>query len=303
MVGIKIIEAETEQSEQPNTMSDEDVLEFERMRKAWYMSEPVQFEIIKSLMYRETCFINTITKSFAVRFIKANAIKYLMKNFDRYDFFSNTYNLYGSLATFPNMPMFSFNIADKQREQKDFNDNFLTYMTGYDFLMDIDSENIETAYNQTYQIKKIFDQYKIIYSLKFSGKKGFHFEIRYTDLPMELKSLSFKQLEKVYKTFAERFAVFNNFFTIDYSIFDLRRICKTPYSVVYPYYFIALPLSDDEFEHFNLEYVSLPKWFNQIEKVKMRGVMKRDGDKDAFLKLIKDYTTELSWGELIGVSE
>jgi len=278
-------------NEQPQ--EEQEIQEFERMKTAWYQSEPVQFEIIKNLQFRETCFINTISKEKAIRYVKANAIRYLMMNFSRYKFLENTYNLYGSLALFPNMPMFSFNSKEKANEQKFFNENYMEFIKGYDFLLDIDSQNIELAYLESHKIKQIFDKFKVIYSLKFSGKKGFHFEVKYSDFPQWLKVKSFHELESLFKLFGERFAIFNNFPCVDYTIFDLRRICKTPYSIVYPYYFIALPLSDDDFDNFSLEKVSLPYWFPKIDKIRNRGMLKRQGDIDGFGNLIKQYTKEV----------
>lgn len=262
---------------------------FEAMRRAWYRDKNVQMEIIKTLMHRETALLHS-EKSLAHRCIKANATQYLEKNWERYHFLIEPQNLYGSLAKMPNMPMFSFNRHVKTEEMQQFNKVADTHITGFDFMFDIDNEDVELAYATASKIKADFDKRKIPYWIMFSGKKGYHIRVDFEDIPSRFQKLKPFDLAKKFKEFAENYRAINMLDDIDLSIFDVRRIAKTPYSVVYPYYFIALPLSDSQFQNFKLKEVSLPYWLNKTAEIYKRGLLKRAGTKKAFGKLISDYT-------------
>lgn len=262
---------------------------FEKLRKAWYSDRNVQFEIIKNLMHRETVFLHT-EKRLAHRCIKANAIHYLQSNWNRYHFFEEPFNLYASLAKMPSMPVFSFNRFTKKDEMKQFNEKAHEYMKGFDFMFDIDNEDVELAYTTASKIKADFDERKISYFILFSGKKGFHIRVDYEDFPDWIKKLNYYDTAKLFKEFAENYRNINGLPDIDLSIFDIRRIAKAPYSVVYPYYFIALPLSDSQFENFKLKEVSLPYWLNRTSELYKRGVLKRQGTNKAFGSMIKEFT-------------
>jgi len=259
--------------------------EFESMRKLWYKNENILFNIIESTKYRETAFLG----EYCVRCMKVNAVRYLQKNFDRNRFFQKPFMIYFSLSKFPNIPMFSFNQQERREQQDEFNTNYLKFITGYDFLFDFDNPNLMLSYSTTYKVKKIFDERKIPYSLIFSGSKGFHIRVHYEDMCDELKSMSFPDLCLLFKTFAENFKLKEKLFDIDLGIFDLRRIAKVPYSIAYPFYFVALPLTDEQFENFSLKQVSLPYLLERTDKLYKRGILKRDGVKGNFKKLIDEY--------------
>lgn len=259
---------------------------FERLKKVWYGDRRILFNIIENFKYREGVFLSDHA---TIRCIKANKIDYLLRNFDRYDFMKTPYNVYNSLAHYPNLPMFSFNKIQKRTEMDDFNINFMRYMTGYDFLLDIDNPDIGKAYKTLVKVKQIFDEYKIPAWYCFSGKKGFHVRIYYDDLPMDYKNMGFKDMCDMFKKFAERFAIVNGFHDIDYTIFDLRRIAKTPYSIVYPYYMVALPLSDQDIAEFDLKKMTLPYNIARIDDMLNRGVMVRPGKQENLKKLFTEY--------------
>lgn len=269
--------------------------EFEKLRYRWYHDTDVLFQLIANLKYREGIFLRGATKSHksvAHRCLKMNMIQYFMLNVERYHFLEEPLNLYSSLATVPNMPMFSFVIEEKQEQMRDFNKGFQDYATGYDFLLDLDNPDLELAYATATKVKRVFDEKQIPYSLIFSGKKGFHFRISYDHFPQWIKDLKWQEIADTFKLFAENFKMINNFVDIDTSIFDLRRIAKLPYSIVYPYYFVALPLSDAQFNDFSLKEMSLPYLINKTDKLHKRGLLTRPGTPDNFGKLIKEYTEE-----------
>jgi hypothetical protein len=259
---------------------------FERLKGIWYNNINVLFNIIDGLKYREAIFLR---KGTVHRCLKINKIDYFKLNAKRYHFWDEPLNIYGSLAHYPNMPMFSHNIKEKRAEMDSFNEEYLDYMTGYDFLMDIDNRDLELALGSLLSIKKIFDDYQVPYYCVFSGTKGFHLKVTYEDFDDDLKALSFPTLAKKFKQFSYNFKTINGFDDIDTSIYDLRRIAKTQYSVVYPYYFVALPLSDEQLAEFRLEMVTLPYLLNRVGSLYKRGILKRPGTKQGFSMLIKDY--------------
>ena len=260
----------------------------EQLRANWYASEPVLYEIIKCLKDRETTFIG----NFVMRNIKAHAIRYLQSNMNRYHFLKDKMNLYNSLSMFYGMPMFSYNINERKKQQLEWNQGFTKSMIGYDFLFDIDCDfNPMFSYATTFKVKEIFDQYKIIYYLLFSAGKnnGFHIRVSYEDFPEWMKKMDWNKLCDMIKKFAYRFKAINGLEFIDDSIFDLRRVAKCPYSCVYPHFRIALPLSDEQFNKFDLAKTTVQYWIKNVEQVRNRGLLKREGDPENFGKLIKDY--------------
>lgn len=262
--------------------------EFEKLRNEWYHNDDVAFNIIDRMKYREGVFLR---KNLVHRCLKINKVEFFFKNAERYHFFTKEpFNLYSSLSLYPNLPMFSFARAEKRKQMDDFNVAFPQYMTGYDFLIDVDNEDLDLAYSTAFKIKKILDDRKIEYWLMFSGNKGFHFRVDYEDFPQEMKVLEFDTLAKKFKTFAENFKEIEQLPDIDTSIFDLRRIAKAPYSVVYPNYLVAYPLTDNQFEKFNIVEMTLPYRMEHDDTLHRRGVLKRKGTKRGFMNLINDYT-------------
>lgn len=267
-------------------------IEFEKLRKRWYQEENVIFNIQSNLKYKETCFYRppSINKNSVMnRPLKCNAVTYIYQNMERYHFFEEPMNIYHSLAHLPNLPMMAFSIPKKEKQMEEFNSKFYSYVTGWDFLIDVDNKDLTLSYSTSTKIKDILDKFGVPYTLRFSGKKGFHFVIEYQDIPTELRELGFNNMVEKIKQFAINMKEKEKLFDWDLSVIELRRICKTPYSVVYPHYLVALPLSDNQFENFKIRDMSLPILLEQVDKLYLRGNLKRKGSPDGFYKLIVKY--------------
>jgi len=272
-------------------MDEQEIEHLEKLKKIWYESEPVLFEIIKNLNGREMMFIG----SSKIRNMKAYAIRYLLLNFKSFNFIERKFNLYNSLALFYNFPTISFNFVQRKIEEEKLREEYMKYLVGYDFLFDVDCKpEPKFSYAVAYKIKEIFDKYKIKYYILASAGKnnGFHIRISYKDLPLEYKKMSYVKLCDLFKRFTIKFMNNYNLPFIDDTIMDLRRVAKCPYGVVYPYYNLALPLSDEEFNNFEPEKISLQYWINHVDKIKNRGLLKREGNPENFKKLIKDTLKE-----------
>jgi hypothetical protein len=64
---------------------------------------------------------------------------------------------------------------------------------------------------------------------------------------------------------------------------------KLPYSVVLPYYNIALPLTDTQFNNFNVDMVHISSCIKDIDNYRMRGTLLRDGDNNGFTEMFNEY--------------
>ncbi len=261
------------------------------MRKVWYDSEPVLFEIIKNLVARETAIIGQSRQ----RNIKAHTIAYLKSNFKAFNFIGRKFNLYNSLALYKDFPLFPYYYQQRKKKQEEFRGTYKNYMTGYDFLFDIDSpDKPEFSYAVAWKIKEIFDKYKVRYYILYSAGKnnGFHIRVSYEDLPESYKKMGYVELCNLFKGFVLRLGVIHNLIFIDDTITDLRRVAKCPYSVAYPYYKIALPLSDEQFKNFDVDKMTLKYWINHTEEIRRRGLLKREGNPENFKRLIEDTMAE-----------
>lgn len=271
------------------SLTKEEKEELETLRREWYSNINIKFELIRFLKDREFALIHTEEDFKTLRCLKANAVKYLDVIFDIYKVLKKPYNFYGSLAVFKNYPNFSYNNKIKKIQQSEFNINYAEIIVEFDLLIDVDNKDIEKAYQSSKIIEEVFDSYKVRYSLKFSGNKGFHFEVPYKFFPEALKKMSFFELSILLKRFAENFKFINELEDIDLSVFDLRRVNKAPYSVVLPSYNIALPLTATQFKNFKLDDVSLKNCIKNIDSYRMRGSLLRDGYDSGFEEMFNDY--------------
>jgi hypothetical protein len=261
----------------------------EELKVRWYHDTAILFELVKQMVARETAFLS-MTKKGTHRCLKIHKVEFLRRNFDRYRFFEPEYcyNIYSSVSQYEGMPMMSFRQDKKHEEMAMFNLNAEKHIIGYDFVLDIDNKDLDIAYSQTKRIKELFDIYRVPYSLKFSGTKGFHIVVGYHDLPISIKAMAFQEMKELFRLFASELKIYQGLDSIDLGIYDLRRILKTPYSVVYPFYYVSLPLDDAQFKNFKLKLCFLPEIMGNTEAFRNRGLVKRDGDKEGLIRLMRD---------------
>jgi len=259
-------------------MNKEEIL---KEREFYYSHIFVLFEIVKCLKNRELCFLShkgEIPRKTARNMI-AFTIDYLKKHFRWINFDKYSINMYHSVARLkPNtIPVFSYNLRErtKTQEYKDFKKEFINFVEGYNLFIDLDGkEDFEKCYQEAKEIKKIFDEYKIPYYLLNSSFKGFHFHVPAEYMPnMEISEL-LKLINKVVYNIKGIY----DFKTIDLSIFDLKRVCKVPYSYECSGA-ICLPLTDVQFNNFSSKMVSMKEVIKNI-KIKNRGLILRTHNLD-----------------------
>jgi hypothetical protein len=218
-------------------------------RKFWYNRVYVDLEFIKTLKNRELCLLSSKED-------KESKIKYRQLLCQTYNiwkiireslkFDESLVNLYHSVATFSHIPVSTFDRMARieSPEYMDFNENYDKYMTGYDFLVDLDGKDFIDAYNQAKKVKFLFDKYKLGYYMVNSSLTGFHLVVpnEYTDdsISVVSKNIAFGNLASWIQ---DKYQLEG----LDKSIYDARRVKKVPYSYNCGDDSIVLPLDDKNF--------------------------------------------------------
>lgn len=244
-------------------------------RKAWYDNTFVLFEIVKCLKNRELCFLThkTEEKKKAVRYLLGFNVDYLKKHFTWFNFDKSLLNIYHSSALLkPEVPVFSYNLKERRNDEAytEFNKNYSQYVESYNFFLDIDGdEDFETCFNETKEIKKIFDEFKLPYYILNSSFNGFHIVIP----PEYMPDISIhKSLELLNEVIYNLRGVYN-FKMVDTTVTDLKRVQKVAYSYSCDGS-ICLPLNDAQLENFNENMVKMPTVLRMV-RIKNRGVLLR----------------------------
>lgn len=149
-------------------------------------------------------------------------------------------------------------------------------------------EQIDRAKKDLLILKKEMDDYKIPYSVKFSGNKGFHLNIddkNFPDIEPQKKVIICDKLTK-------EFSKILNLPTIDTSLCQDRRIWALPYSLKGTK--VCLPLTDLDINDFELKNMEALMVLKNVQ-IKNRGLLERNNDspledlKENFKRLLKDY--------------
>ena len=191
--------------------------------------------------------------------------------------------------------MFTFNALKRKQQQNNFTENFLLYAKSYDFALDLDGEKGKPltknskVYKEAVRLKEELDSYELPMCVKFSGSKGFHFSIPYYYMP----NWDFDKLVQTCKKVAIALKTVLNLDCLDTSIYDNRRIFKVAYSLdkghTDAFNYVVLPLSDEQFENFDLEMCKADNVLKNI-RIKGRGLMLRKGTKENVERFLKDWS-------------
>ena len=274
-------------------MTDEQEPPWTESRRDWYSKTFILFEIIKQLAHKECTFIEKLPKDAdrqakVARCVNAQTIDFLQQNMQAFRFlqFPN-YDMYFSLMDYSSLPLFSFAPPQRREQYKEWtNGKYKSYAVGYDWGVDIDAENWQTALKDTLKLKRLFDHYKLPYSVKFSGSRGFHFLITYKWLP----TLPIGKLVPMLAELTYMIKHIDNIPSIDDSIIDERRVFKLAYS--FDRGNIALPLDDEQLKSFDPAIVT-PEYCLKAIPLKGRGLLTRNTDqppeqaRESFLKMAK----------------
>ena len=266
----------------------------------WYAIPTVQFAICDSLKGKETVFLGDKR----VRNIVISKPYDLRANFDAFRIGAAKINIYHSLANYTKLPVMSVNPEVRKEQMKEFNLKASEYFQSFDLGIDFDNhegDNFAKCYYEAKKLKKMFDKYRISYSVKCSGS-GLHFDIRYKDLPTTLREQKSAHLFSEISRIMDAICFLFQFETMDVgkdqegvpngSFYEMRRVWKTPYSWDIKTGNIALPLTDEQFENFSFDIVK-PNYIIKNIKLYKRGLLYREGDSKGFDKFLKE---EIGWG-------
>lgn len=273
----------------------------------YYQQPMVLYNIIPQLRNRYLSFRKVNNgKNILSRYYQGYSIQTLKDSLNRHKADKDTsVKLYFDLSTWKDengyTPIFSFDSNKREEEKKRFSGHALRgggeyekLINSHDFAIDIDSKDVRKAWKEAKEIKEVFDEYKLPYSLKFSGSKGFHFLIdsRFTDM-QDYKVLEYPRIFGI--------AVNNliddmNLKCIDTSIYDPRRILKVAYSLNHKdgKEYVCLPLTDEQFNNWDIEQMELDNVMKNIKLFK-RGLLERNHGltekqlKQNFDKFIEDF--------------
>lgn len=276
-------------------------------RDDWYKDTAILFELIFQAIHKETFFLPydpfTMKSTPPIRWLKCDCIKFLKRNMEKFKFYDRPMNLYHSLATYDQFPMFSYNWRFKSQEQSIWSIKFKDYLEKFDMFIETDSDDLKESVGDGIGIGELLNDYKIKFSQMWSGSKGIHVVIPYEEfkhlgLHMYdkkdqrlagnfedfLQSLPIKK-EKMTKVFdlVLLFKVMNlrlktifAFDTIDTSISDILRVKKSAYSWDVKSGLIALPLDDNQLKNFSKKIVT-PETVMKMG-VRKRGLLWRNTD-------------------------
>jgi hypothetical protein len=258
-------------------MNEEERKNMLEERQKWYNFVPIKFEIVKVLHHRELCFLTPKNEKIkkVVRYLICFKVDFFDMHRNWINFDKNLINVYHSTAMFKEgaIPMFSYNLTQRTSDEtyKDFNENYEKYVKSYGFFIDVDGHDNEKFYEEAKELKKIFDKFSLPYYILNSSDKGFHFCIEPKYMPeMEINKL----LETIYNVIYNLKGIYD-FSSIDTSITDLKRVQKCPYSYVCPSGVIALPLTDEQFNSFTSEMVSVKNVLKNV-RIMYRGLLVRN---------------------------
>jgi len=283
--------------------------------REWYYSQPmVLYNIISQLKNKYLSVrkknkkydgIENKKKFILTRYYMGYSIPLLQDSLKRNNvLFDSSAKIYFDLATWKDengiTPIFSFNMKERKEQKKVFSGNptknngrYIQLINSYDFAIDIDCKNIKTAWKEAKKIKEIFDSYRLPYSIRFSGSKGFHFVIDYKWIKTKVKPINRADYfgKIVAKIISDEKLKY-----VDTSIYDSRRILKIAYSLCNNdgKEYVALPLSDSQFKNFKYEDMELSNVLKTVKFFK-RGLLERThslGEKELksnVLMFLKDY--------------
>jgi hypothetical protein len=272
-------------------MDKEKILE---LRKKWISQRFVQFEIAKALKGHELSFISTKgeEKKVAVRYMFARSIDYLNKHLAWINFDKRLLNMYMSVATLKDMPIFSYNMEKRLEDEKykDFNKNYEKFVVGQDIFLDFDcKEDFSKGLAEVKEMVKILEEFKVPFWIMNSSFKGFHIHIPYQYLPenIDLRIIG----EVLYNLKGVE-----DFTALDISINDSKRLCKVPYSCVGDGS-VCLPLTNAMIDNFHSSFIEIENVLKNVP-IKNRGLLLRDYGLDSSIlkenvkKFLADYSEE-----------
>ena len=146
----------------------------------------VRFEIVKCTQFRELAFLKPVN----VRALNLYRVDGMARILDLVNYKNKQSNMYISNATLSEIPQFTYNIANRQKETSEwFRTAYFKGVVAYDIFCDFDleeNEGWEGILKEINDFLSFFREYKVPYQTIFSGRRGVQIIIPYEYLPQEL---------------------------------------------------------------------------------------------------------------------
>jgi hypothetical protein len=263
-------------------MTDIPEPEWAEQRRWWYSQTYIGLEMAKILQHRELVFLEkknpaqqeTGRKLKTIRCCAGYTYDLIKSNFNSFAILDHPFvNMYYSLMHLEKMPLFSFAPAVRAQKYVEWtNGGYKEQYAGYDFALDFDGDDgLDQALKDCLRVKEIFDEFKIPYSVRFSGSRGFHLCVDSKWLPQ----LPEQKIVALCGELGTMIKEIEGLSTLDDSIFDSRRVFKLPYSFCQGK--IVLPLDDYQLANFTPQLVS-PEYVQKAIQIKGRGLLERHSD-------------------------
>jgi hypothetical protein len=254
--------------------------------KGYYSNYDILFEIIHQLRYRELCLIPVVDGKSQppIRWLNAQYIDMLKRHWTQYDFFVRRMNIYHSLARYKDFPVFSYSLTFKSQQQKVWSEEFHKRIVGYDLFLETDSTDLNHSMSDAKKIRDLLDVYKQRFYCQFSGSKGVHIYLDFSELqhlplkPFDISinkkvmkfdvwvrkhfPVSINNMHKVAdlvilcKIIAMKLKLILNAETMDTGVQDVKRVKKLAYSYDVKSDLISYPLDDDMIDNFDRSLVT-----------------------------------------------
>jgi len=254
-------------------------MDHNKILKEWYSRPEIKFEMIKYTKHRELALIvpswcGKEMQKRSTRMLKCHSVQHLDINLNATKVFQRKtiFNVYHSVGKYkqgiPHQTLYF-----KERNNADWTANHWKQLNTYDFIIDIDSPNhqeIRYAKESALKIHKKLLELKMDHYIHFSGN-GFHLVCPQKQvIPEFYDPYAEKNVYRILRDIAQQFYD-NSSELVDLSIYDSRRVIKTPYSLACykEKIYICIPLlSIKDLENFNINNYEYINW---LEPNKIRG--------------------------------
>lgn len=190
----------------------------------WYSQRLVRKELLEQLKDRECGVISKNGE--IIRFM--NTRSYAGLDFVTNNYLINEFGLYKSIASV-RMPIINNKLPNEQQQK--FKQNFWKdYFIGMDFPIDIDCGTISQAIVYAKKIEEFLTNNSWPFKMKFSGQRGFHYEVKNGIKYEEMRDLAIRIRET---TLAK----------IDLNIYNFRQMWRCEWSMHQKSGLIAVPLN------------------------------------------------------------
>jgi hypothetical protein len=260
--------------------------ELMKLRLKWYKNRDVYWLVLSQLKNRESIFQLKIPDCIDVpiRWMKSFSSDHFNRNIKRYSFAKEPMNIFYSIATYEFLPTMSMDLNKKKVQMVEWNElvnkDSNKFIKGYDLFIDLDcdihdniKDNINESYKEFIKLKEIFKPFDLPLVESFSGKKGFHIELKYQFMPKEITSLPINDQVMLQKKIMGILKSAFKLKYIDLKIYDLKRYSKVKYSLDVTSGLICLPLNDKEIYNFNLDIVKPENLIKNPNRIKNYGLM------------------------------